>query len=76
MNKQELINAIAATEHFQTKKAAKEFLNEFLDIITDTIVKGTEVRISGFGKFEKYTRTNGSKTPKFRPFNALKTKVA
>lgn len=76
MNKKQLVNAIVATGHFETKKAANEFLDEFLTIITDTVASGTDVSISGFGKFEQYTRTNGTKTPKFRPFNALKAKVA
>lgn len=76
MNKKQLISAIADTEHFETKKAAGEFLDEFLNLITDTVATGTDVRISEFGKFEQYTRANGSKTPKFRPFSAFKAKVA
>lgn len=76
MNKKQLIDAIASTEHFETKKAAGEFLDYMLDLITDTVSTGTDVRIAGFGKFEQYTRANGTKTPKFRPFNALKAKVA
>lgn len=76
MNKKQLISAIAATNHFETKKEAGEFLDKFLTIITDSVASGTDVRIAGFGKFEKYTRVNGTKTPKFRPFAALKSKVA
>jgi len=75
MNKKQLIAAMASTEHFQTKKAAGEFLNEFLNIISDTVAEGTEVRIAGFGKFEKFERSNGKTTPKFRPYAALKTRV-
>lgn len=76
MNKRQLINAIAETGHFDTKKAAGEFLDQLITIVSDTVASGNEVRIANFGKFETYTRLNGEKTPKFRPFAALKAKVA
>lgn len=76
MNKKQLIAAIASTDHFETKKAAKAFLEEFTNIITDTVAAGNEVRITGFGKFEQFEQSNGKLTPKFRPFKDLCDKVA
>jgi len=76
MNKKQLIKAIAATDHFETQKDAKAFLDEFLTIITDTVVKGEEVRITDFGKFEVFKQANGKQVPKFRPYLGLKSKVA
>lgn len=76
MNKKQLISAIADTDHFETKKAAGEFLEDFIKIVTDTVSKGEEVRITDFGKFEVFTLSNGTKVPKFRPYLGLRAKVA
>lgn len=76
MNKKQLIKAIADTDHFETQKDAKAFLDEFLTIISDTVASGQEVRITDFGKFESFKLANGTVTPKFRPYKQLKVKVA
>ena len=75
MNKKELINDLYGEGYFPTKKAAGECLEYMLAKIGETIASGNEVRLGGFGKFEKYTRTNGKTTPKFRAYEALKTTV-
>ena len=76
MNKKQLVKAIADTEHFETQKDAKAFLDTFLNIISDTVASGQEVRITDFGKFEQFKQSNGKLTPKFRPYKELRAKVA
>lgn len=75
MNKQDLINKIAEFNNFDTKKQAKEFLEDLITIIKDEVIAGNDVTIPGFGKFENFTRENGVKTPKFRAFTAFKDAV-
>lgn len=76
MNKKQLIKAIANTDYFKTQKDAGAFLDEFVNIITDTVVAGNEVRITDFGKFTPFKLANGKVTPKFRPYKQLREKVA
>ena len=53
MNKSELIAAIAAKTG-ETKKDAEATLNAFVDVVTDSLVKGDKVKVQlvGFGTFE------------------------
>ena len=51
MNKTELIAAVAESAGL-TKKDAERVLNAAIDTITDSLVKGEKVQISGFGIFE------------------------
>ena len=51
MKKNELIAAIAAKENC-SKKEADKALNLVLDAITEALVKGEKVSITGFGTFE------------------------
>ena len=51
MNKTELIAAIAAKTG-ETKKDAEATLNAFVDVVTDSLVKGDKVQLVGFGSFE------------------------
>ena len=51
MNKAELIAAVAAKTG-ETKKAAEEFVNAFVSVVTDSLVKGEKVQLVGFGSFE------------------------
>lgn len=89
MNKKELISKIAEKENI-TKKAAGEQLAAIVSTITDAIVGGQEVQITGFGKFSVKDRPAregrnpqtgesmhiaASKTPKFKPSKALKDAV-
>ena len=51
MNKSELIAAIAAKTG-DTKKNAEASLDAFVDVITESLVKGDKVQLVGFGSFE------------------------
>ena len=51
MNKSELIAAIAAKTG-ATKKDAEATLNAFVDVVTESLVKGDKVQLVGFGSFE------------------------
>ena len=50
MNKKELIKAVA-TKLDITQKDTEEVVSCVFDTITDTLVGGNEVSITGFGKF-------------------------
>lgn len=78
MNKSQIVEQLQLHEIFAnvSKKQTQEFVEDFFTMIEDQIVEGNAVTIPGFGKFEGYTRTNGVKTPKFRPYKAFKEKVA
>ena len=51
MNKSDLIAAIAAKTG-DTKKNAEASLNAFVDVVTESLVKGDKVQLVGFGSFE------------------------
>ncbi len=55
MNKTELIAAVAAKTGL-TKKDAEKVVNATIDSITESLVKGDKVNVSGFGIFEVKTR--------------------
>ena len=55
MNKTELIAAVAEKAGL-TKKDAERVVNATVDAITESLVKGDKVQISGFGIFEPKTR--------------------
>lgn len=57
MKKNELVAAIAAKENC-TKKEADKALNLVLDAITDALVAGEKVAITGFGTFEVRERAS------------------
>ena len=86
MNKSELIAAIAAKTG-ETKKDAEAALNAFVDVVTETLVKGDKVQLVGFGSFEVRKRAArkgrnpqtkeeikipASKAPVFKAGKALK----
>ena len=89
MNKAELIQAVserADVSHLD----AETVIDEFLNLIEKSIVKGEEIKLSGFGIFEKKQRkerkgTNpadgshiiipASATVSFRPSKIFKAKV-
>lgn len=76
MNKKALAERIYEFDNFTGKGQAREFLEDFLQIIKDEVIAGNTVNLAGFGKFEPYVRGNGEVTPKFRPFTAFKLAVA
>ena len=51
MNKAELIAAMAAKTG-ETKKAAENSVNAFVEVVTETLKKGDKVQLVGFGSFE------------------------
>lgn len=50
MNKAELVKAISEKSDL-TAKNAEKFLDSFVEIIIDTVKKGEEVNLVGFGSF-------------------------
>ena len=89
MNKAELIAALAAKTG-ETKKSAEATLNAFVDVVTETLVKGDKVQLVGFGSFEVRKRAArkgrnpqtkeeikipASKAPVFKAGKALKDLV-
>ena len=55
MNKTELIAAVAEKAGL-TKKDAERVVNATLEAITESLVKGDKVQVSGFGIFEVKAR--------------------
>jgi DNA-binding protein HU-beta len=51
MNKSDLIRAIANKTGYTINEATKAF-DAVIDVITENLVKGEKVQISGFGTFE------------------------
>ena len=89
MNKKDLVKAISEKLKI-TQKAAGEQLDTILEVITEELVNGGEVKISGFGTFsvaERAAREGrnpatgetiqiaASRAPKFKPATALKAAV-
>ena len=90
MNKTELIAAVAAKTGL-TKKDAECVINATVESITESLVKGDKVQVSGFGIFEakqrearvgRNPRTKESiqipatRLPVFKASKALKDSVA
>jgi len=89
MNKSDLIAAIAAKTG-ETKKNAEATVNAFVDVVTETLVKGDKVQLVGFGSLEVRKRAArkgrnpqtkeeikipASKAPVFKAGKALKELV-
>jgi len=89
MNKSQLIDAISIKAEI-SKKDAEKALSAFTNIVTDTLVDGNRVAITGFGTFEVVERAErqgrnpatgevitiaASKSPKFKSAKALKDAV-
>ncbi len=90
MNKTELIAAVAAKAGM-TKKDAERVVNATVETITEALVKGDKVNVSGFGIFEvkarearvgRNPRTKetiqipATRLPAFKASKALKDSVA
>lgn len=52
MNKQDLINAVAE-ENSISRSAAEVAVNGVFDAIHEAMIRGAEVRITGFGTFKR-----------------------
>lgn len=89
MNKTELVSALAEKMEL-TKKDAEKALVAFTDIVTEELVKGERVAITGFGTFEVANRAEregrnpktgepmtiaATKAPKFKAGKLLKDAV-
>ena len=89
MNKSDLIAAIAAKTG-DTKKNAEASLDAFVDVVTESLIKGDKVQLVGFGSFEVRKRAArkgrnpqtkeeikipASKAPVFKAGKALKDLV-
>ena len=74
INKKQLAEDILLYDVFEnaTKSQVEAFIEDFFDLISKKVVEGDSVAISGFGKFEKYERQNGTFKPKFVPFKEFK----
>lgn len=55
MNKAELIEAISAKTG-DSKKATDATLKAFIDVVTDSLIRGDKVQLVGFGTFETRAR--------------------
>ena len=90
MNKTELIAAVAAKTGL-TKKDAETVVNATIDSITESLVNGDKVNVSGFGIFEVKVRAErtgrnprtketieipATKLPAFKASKTLKDAVA
>ena len=90
MNKSELISAVAEKAAL-SKKDAEAAVSAVLDVISDTLAGGEEIRLVGFGSFEVKHRKErmglnpktktavpipATKVPAFKPGKALKDAVA
>ena len=90
MNKNDLVTRVADDAGI-TKTAATKAIESFLESITDTLKRGDEVRLVGFGTFcvteRKATEGRNPRTgekiqiaaaklPKFRPGKGLKDSIA
>lgn len=89
MNKTELIDAMASKTGM-TKKNAEAALNAFVETVSEELVKGGKVALTGFGTFEVSERSeregrnpqtgetmkiSACKAPKFKAGKALKDAV-
>lgn len=89
MNKNELINQLAEISQL-TKKEAHVVLNSVLNLIEESLVRGEEVKLVGFGKFAVKERKASNRInpqtklpitvqakviPVFRPGKDLKSKI-
>ena len=89
MNKGELVAELAAQTEL-SQKAAQEAVNKLIEIITDRLVKGDSVNLTGFGSFivrERKARIAHNprtraeiqiparKAPDFKPGKSLKDAV-
>ena len=74
-NKAQLVEDLSLHIDVQSKAAAVRIIDFITETIAEQLAKGNDVTIGSFGKFEKFTRQNGTTTPKFRAYSALKATV-
>ena len=76
MNKTELIAAAAQSAGI-TKKDTERVLNAAIDVITQSLIRGEKVQLSGFGTFEARDRKErtGCKPHNAQPIRIAATRV-
>jgi len=72
LNKRDLARTLWEAGLADTLVAGERLVDALTNTVVSEVVAGNEVCIAGFGKFEPYTRTNGTVKPKFIPFKAFK----
>ncbi|MHB8098109.1 MAG: HU family DNA-binding protein [Sulfuricurvum sp.] len=77
INKAALVEEILLQDVFEsaTKKQVTQFVDDFFQTIANHVIAGDDVAITGFGKFEKYTKQDGTFKPKFSAFTEFKSAV-
>jgi len=90
MNKKEFIAALAQKTE-TTQVASERFLENFMDLVMETVANGDSVRLTGFGVWEHSERSEregrnpqtgetmliaGKRVPKFKPGKSFKDMVA
>lgn len=58
-----------------SKKDTKEFVEDFFAMIAEAVSNGDTVKVPSFGKFEPYTKLDGTIKPKFIAFKDFKDLV-
>jgi len=89
MNKKDLVKALSDKMGI-TKKESGDFIDAFVEVVTETLAKGDDVKLVGFGTFEvsdrkarkgvnpqtrKPIKIPARRVPKFKPGKELKDKV-
>lgn len=77
INKPLLVEELLLQDIFAeaTKGKVTEFVEDFFNLIAKHVVAGNEVAIPGFGKFERYTKQDGTFKPKFTAYGEFKNAV-
>ncbi len=77
INKKTLAETLETYDVFAEtpKYKIEQFIEDFFGIISAHVVNGDEVAIPNFGKFEKYTKQDGTFKPKFSAFSGFKLAV-
>lgn len=77
INKAALVEEILLQDVFEsaTKKQVTQFVDDFFQTIANHVIAGDDVAITGFGKFSKYTKLDGTFKPKFEAFTDFKSAV-
>lgn len=77
INKKALAETLETYDAFveMPKYKIEQFIEDFFGIISAHVTNGNEVAVAGFGKFEKYTKQDGTFKPKFTAFSDFKTAV-
>lgn len=78
INKEGLVEFLQTQNIFadETKKATREFVEDFFGFITQAVADGDTVKIPSVGKFTPFTLANGKTVPKFYAFEDFQKLVS